>query len=108
MKTEWKAQVLQIFFGERDRWQDKPLHEALIGKCLALEIVGATVVRGLEGFGASSTVHRSSLWSFSQDAPMVMTIVDTPEKIAKLLPELQPMVAEGMIVSSSALAIRYR
>lgn len=106
-KTEWKSQVLQIYFGERDRWENKPLHDALIEKCLAMHILSATVVRGQEGFGASSTVHRSSLWSFSQDAPMVMTIIDTPEQIAKLFPELQRMIVEGVIVSSFAQAIQF-
>lgn len=108
MKTEWKAKVLQIFFGERDKWQNKPLHQALIETCLAMEIAGATVFRGTEGYGASSTIHRSSLWSFSQDAPMMMTIVDTPEKIEQLIPKLREMVCEGVIVCSVAQASRYQ
>ena len=108
MKTEWQAQVLQIFFGERDKWQDAPLHRALIERCMSLGIAGATVFRGTEGYGASSTVHRSSLWSFSQDAPMMMTIVETPEKIAELIPILREMVCEGVIVCSQAQASRYQ
>lgn len=108
MKTEWQAQVLQLYFGEKDKWHNQPLHHALIERCISLGIAGATVFRGTEGYGASSTVHRSSLWSFSQDAPMIMTIVDTPEKIQSLLPALRDMVAEGIIVSSAAQAIRYR
>ncbi len=107
MKTEWKAQVLQIFFGERDKWKNKPLHQALIERCISLQIAGATVFRGTEGYGASSTVHRSSLWSFSQDAPMMMTVVDTPEKIEQLVPKLREMVSEGLIVCSAAQASRY-
>ncbi|HET9100285.1 MAG TPA: DUF190 domain-containing protein [Acidobacteriaceae bacterium] len=107
MKTEWNAQVLQIFFGEQDKWQNKPLHQAVTEKCIEAGIAGATVFRGIEGFGASSTIHRSSLWSFSQDAPMMMTIVDRPEKIEQLLPELRRMVCEGVIVSSFARASQY-
>ena len=108
MKTEWQAQVLHLYFGEQDKWHNQPLHHALMERCISLGIAGATAFRGTEGYGASSTVHRSSLWSFSQDAPMIMTIVDTPEKIQSLLPALREMVAEGIIVSSAAQAIRYR
>lgn len=75
---------------------------------MELGIAGATVFRGTEGFGASSTIHRSSLWSFSQDAPMIMTIIDTPEKIEQLIPELRRMVCEGVIVSSFARASQYQ
>lgn len=108
MKTESNAQMLQIYFGEQDQWQRKPLYVALIEECVALGIAGATVCRGIAGFGASSTIHRSSLWSFSKDASIMVTIVDTPEQIAKLTPSLQRMVTEGLVVRSSVQSVRYQ
>jgi PII-like signaling protein len=105
MKTEKKLQMLRIFFGENDRWQEQPLYLALLDRCRAMGIAGATVFRGLEGYGASSTLHRERFWSFSSDAPIRMVILDTPEQIARLTPVLQTMVTEGVVVSAPVEAI---
>lgn len=107
MKNILNAQMLQVYFGERDEWKGNPLHEALIEKCMMLGIAGATVCRGIAGFGASSTIHRTHLWSFSNDAPITVTIVDTPEQIAKLTPALQEMIGEGVVVRCNVQATRY-
>lgn len=107
MKTTFSAQMLQVYFGEQDHWNGKPLHAALIEKCMTLGIAGATVCRGIAGFGASSSIHRKHLWSFSNDAPMIVTIIDTPEQLTKLTSALQEMVEEGVVICSNVEAIRY-
>jgi uncharacterized protein len=107
MKEEFKARMLRIHFGEDDKWQGKPLHEAIVSKCVELGIAGATVYRGIEGYGGSSRIHRTSHWTFSKDAPIMLAIIDTEEQIAKLIPHLDAMVQEGLIASSSVEAIRY-
>lgn len=76
MKEQYEAQMLRIHFGEDDKWHGKPLYEAIVNKCRELGIAGATVYRGIEGFGASTKIHRSSLWSFSKDAPiMILSLI---------------------------------
>lgn len=107
MKEQFQARMLCIYFGEDDKWQGKPLHEAIVAKCVELEIAGATVYRGIEGYGASTRIHHASHWSFSKDAPIMMTIIDSEAQIAKLIPHLDVMVEEGLIASTSVEAIRY-
>jgi len=107
MKEQFAARMLRIHFGEDDKWQGKPLHEAIVAKCLELGIAGATVYRGIEGFGASTRIHHASHFTFSKDAPIQLTIVDTEEQIEKLLPHLDTMVEEGLIAMSRVEVIRY-
>ena len=97
--------MLRIHFGEDDRWQGKPLHEAIVAKCRELDIAEAIVFRGIEGYGAGSRIRRSG--HFSKDAPIQLSIIDTEEQIAKLLPFLDAMVEEGVVASSTVEAIRY-
>jgi uncharacterized protein len=107
MKEQFQARMLRIHFGEDDKWQGKPLHEAIVAKCMELGMAGATVYRGIEGYGASTRIHRASHWTFSKDAPMMLTIVDTKEQIEKLIPHLDEMVKEGLIAMSDVEVIRY-
>jgi uncharacterized protein len=107
MKEQFEARMLRIYFGEADRWQGRPLHEAILAKCLELGLSGATIFRGIEGYGSSTRVRRDRIWKLSRDAPMMITIVDTEPKIAQLLPHLDAMVGEGLIASSKVDAIRY-
>jgi uncharacterized protein len=107
MKEQYPARMLRIHFGENDKWHGKPLYEAIVAKCVELGIAGATVYRGIEGYGASTRIHHASHWSFSKDAPIMMTVIDTEAQIAKLIPHLDEMVEEGLIASSSVEAIRY-
>ena len=88
MKLEGKAKMLRIHFGEDDKWKDKPLYRAIVEKCRELDIAGATVFRGIEGYGASTLIHRSHLLSFSSDAPIMVSVIDSEEKIQKLIPFL--------------------
>jgi hypothetical protein len=99
--------MLRIHFGEDDRWQGKPLYRAIVEKCRELDIAGATVYRGIEGYGASTLIHRQQLLSFSSDGPIMVLLVDTQDKIEKLLPALDGMVHEGLIAMSDVQVIKY-
>jgi hypothetical protein len=107
MKEVFTARMLRIHFGEDDRWQGKPLHEAIIAKCKELGIAEAIVFRGIEGYGSGTRIRRSSHWSFSKDAPIQLSIIDTEEQIAKLTPHLDVMVEEGLVATSTVEVIRY-
>ncbi|MGA8215037.1 MAG: DUF190 domain-containing protein [Candidatus Sulfotelmatobacter sp.] len=106
MKLEGKAKMLRIHFGEDDKWQGKPLYEAIVVKCRELDIAGATVFRGIEGYGASTLIHKKHLL-WSSDRPIMVSVVDTEQNISKLLPALDEMVAEGLIAMSEVEVIRY-
>jgi len=107
MKLEGKARMLRIHFGEDDKWENKPLYRAIVEKCKELDIAGATVLRGIEGYGASTLIRRSHHLSFSHDAPVMVSVIDSEEKIQKLLPILDQMVDEGLIAMSEVEVIKY-
>jgi len=107
MKEQFQARMLRIHFGEGDKWHGKPLHEAILAKCVELGMAGATVYRGIEGFGASTRIHHASHWTFSKDAPIMLTIIDKEERIAVLIPHLDEMVEDGLIATSNVEVIRY-
>jgi len=108
MKEQFSGRMVRVHFGEDDLWQGKPLHEAIMAKCKELGIAEAIVFRGIEGFGSGSRIRRSGHWTFSKDAPIQLSIIDTEEQIAKLLPLLDTMVEEGLVATSKVDAIRYR
>lgn len=105
MKEQFEARMLRIHFGESDKWQGKPLHEAMVAKCQELGLAGVIVYRGIEGYGASTRVRRAS--PLSRDAPIMVSIIDTEENIARLLPHLDAMVGEGLIAASTVQVTRY-
>jgi PII-like signaling protein len=107
MKNQFPARMLRIHFGEGDKWQGKPMYESIVSKCKELGIAGATVYRGIEGYGASTRIRHSSHWKFSQDAPMMLTIIDKEEQIERLIPHLDTMVQEGLIAMSRVEVTRY-
>jgi hypothetical protein len=107
MKLEGKAKMLRIHFGEDDKWQGRPLYEAIVERCRKLDIAGATVLRGIEGYGASTMIRRSHLLHFSSDAPILVEVVDTEDNIQRLIPALDEMVAEGLIAMSDVEVIKY-
>jgi PII-like signaling protein len=107
MKEQFTARMLRIHFGENDRWQDKPLHEAILAKCRDLGIEEAIVFRGIEGYGTGTRIRRSSHWHFSKDAPIQLSVIDTEERIAKLVPYLDTMIEEGLVATSTVEVIRY-
>jgi uncharacterized protein len=106
MKLEGKAKMLRIHFGEDDQWQGKPLYEAIVSKCRELDIAGATVLRGIEGYGSSTLVHKHHFLR-SSDRPVMVSVVDTEENIRRLLPALDKIVDEGLIAMSDVEVIRY-
>jgi PII-like signaling protein len=100
--------LLRIFAGDSDRFDGRPLYDAVVARARELGLAGATVLRGSEGFGARSVVHKSSLLEMSGDLPIVIEIVDQKEKIELLLPHLESMVQEGMITMEYVMIVMYR
>jgi len=98
MRTVKKAQLLRLHVGESDRYNGKPLYEAIVNRCMELKIAGATVFRGLEGYGETAEIHRHHV--VRKDQPIVVTIVDTPGNLGRLIPELEEMMDTGMIATS--------
>ena len=98
MRTIKKAKLLRLHFGEADQYKGKPLYEAIVNRCKELKIAGATVFRGLEGYGETAEIHRHRLTR--KDQPIVVTIVDTAENLDRLIPEVEEMMDTGMIATS--------
>src|SRR5580700_4740962 len=108
MKVNERGILLRIFIGESDRFANRRLYDAIVGKARELGLAGATVLRGTEGFGAHSIVHSTSLLEMSTDLPIVIEIVDTEDQVKRLLPHLEDMVQEGMITMEYVVIILYR
>ena len=106
MKLEGKAKMLRIHFGEDDKWHGKPLYEAIVAKCRELDIAGATVFRGIEGYGASTLIHKQHLLR-SSDRPNHGFSDRHGGKNQQLIPALDEMVDEGLIAMSEVEVIRY-
>ncbi len=107
MKEQFQARMLRIHFMESDKWQGEPLYKAIVAKCMDLDVAGATVYRGLEGFGASARIYHARSLSVSKNAPIMVSVIDTEEQIQKLIPYLDQMIEGGLIASSKVEAIRY-
>ena len=108
MKLEGNAKMLRIYFGEDDKWKGQLLYRAIVEKCRELDIAGATVFRGIEGYGASTLIRKPHhLLSFSHDAPIMVSVIDSEENIQKLIPRLDEMVAEGLIAISEVEVVKY-
>jgi PII-like signaling protein len=95
MKDLKTAKLLRIHVGEADRVRRKPLYEQLVSEARAAGLAGATVLRGIESFGASSVVHRSRLVELSEDLPIVVEIVDAEEKVRAFLERIDPLLEEA-------------
>lgn len=102
------AMLLRIFIGESDRWQHKPLYEAIVLKAREMHLAGATVLRGPMGFGKASRLHTSKILRLSMDLPLVIEIVDSEEKINAFLPLLDQMVGGGLVTLERVKVIDYR
>ncbi len=103
-----EATLLRVFIGEGDRLDHRPLYEQIVLKARELNLAGATVLRGVMGFGASSRIHSAKLLTLSEDLPMVIEIVDTAEKIATLLPFIDETVEEGLVTLEKVKVFKYR
>jgi PII-like signaling protein len=103
-----EGKLLRIFVGEADRWQGKPLYEAIVLEARRRGLAGATVIKGFMGFGAHSRIHTAKLLELSQDLPIVVEIVDAPDKIEAFMPDLERMVGDGLITLERAEVMLYR
>ncbi len=108
MKLPEEGALLRIFIGETDSYKGKPLYEQIVLKARELNLAGATVVRGIMGFGADSRMHAAKILRLSEDLPVIIEIVDTEEKLQKLQPFLDETVEEGLITLEKVKVIKYR
>jgi uncharacterized protein len=107
LKREGKAKLMRIFVGENDKWRDKPLHKALIESMRANDIAGVTVYQGILGYGANRRVHKETTLNLSHDRPMMLSVVDTEEKLKAYFPILDSMVQQGLVVLSDVDIVKY-
>jgi uncharacterized protein len=108
MKLPEEAELLRIFVGESDRHQSRLLYEVIVEEARKRGMAGATVLRGIMGFGAHTRTHTAKVLRLSEDLPVVIEIVDKPERIAEFLPELDKLIREGLITLERAKVIAYR
>jgi len=107
VKRQGKAKLMRILIGENDKWNDKPLHEALVQSLRANDIAGVTVYRGILGYGANRRIHKDSTLNLSHDAPILLSVVDSEEKLRAYLPVLDLMVKQGLVALSDVEIIKY-
>jgi PII-like signaling protein len=107
LKSESKAKMMRIYIGENDKWNGKPLYEAIVGGLRAHDIAGVTVYRGILGYGANRRIHKEAALSLSHDRPILLSIVDTEEKLRAFMPILDEMVQQGLVVLSDVDVIKY-
>ena len=111
MRLEGEGKLLRIFLGESDRVEGKPLYELLVLKAKEQGLAGATVLRGVEGFGAASRIHTAKILRLSEDLPIVVEVVDTDEKIKTFMPVVNDLFewsgSGGMVTLERAEIIRY-
>ena len=104
MQPSQPAEILRIHILESDRYESKPLYEAIVAKCRELKIAGATVFSGVEGYGETAEMHRAHL--VHSDRPILITIVDAPENIRRLIPVVTEMMETGLLAVSAVEMIR--
>jgi PII-like signaling protein len=108
MKLPSESLLLRIFIGETDKYEGRPLYKAIVEKARQRGMAGATVMRGILGFGANSRIHTSQILRLSEDLPLVIEIVDSEERINAFLPELDTMISEGLVTLEKARVITCR
>jgi uncharacterized protein len=104
MQQSTPARLLRVHISESDRLDHKPLYEAIVAKCREMKIAGATVFRGLEGYGETGEMHKAHL--VRHDQPILISIVDTPENIDHLIPVIEQMISTGLMAQSDVKMIR--
>jgi PII-like signaling protein len=107
MRLEGPAQRLTIFIGESDQFHHKPLYTEIVQRAHAMGLAGASVMRGIEGYGASSHIHTCRILSLSDDLPLAIIIVDTEEKISRFVHELDELITEGLVILDPVQVYRY-
>lgn len=108
MRLEGEGKLLRIFIGESDRWEHRPLYEEIVKRARERGLAGATVLRGIEGFGASSRLHTTRILRLSEDLPLVIEIVDEADKVDAFVSEIDHMVTEGLVTLERVEVIAYR
>ena len=108
MSLAGEGKLLRILIGESDRWEGQPLYQALVYKAREMGMAGATVLRGIEGFGASSVVHTARILRLSEDLPMVIEMVDTAENVDRFLDATEEMISEGMVTVEKVEIRKYQ
>ena len=108
MQTPTEATLLRIFIGESDRWENRPLYEAIVLKAREAHLAGTTVLRGPMGFGKSSRLHTAKILRLSTDLPVVIEIVDSEANINAFLPALDGMIGGGLVTTQKVTVIKYR
>jgi PII-like signaling protein len=107
LKSEGRAKMMRIYIGENDKWNGKPLYEAIVNGLRSNDIAGVTVYRGILGYGANRRIHKDATLSLSHDRPILLSVVDTEEKLKAFLPILEQMVQQGLVVLSEVDVIKY-
>jgi uncharacterized protein len=107
VQIEGNAKRVTIFIGESDRWEHKPLHTAIVELLRHEGCAGATVIKGVEGFGKNSRLHTASILRLSEDLPVVLTFVDTPERVDSIMPRIDEMMGGGLVVVEDVHVRRY-
>ena len=108
MKLEGEGKLLRIFIGESDKHGRKPLYQAIVEMLREEGMAGATVLRGIEGFGATSHLHTARILRLSEDLPIVIEVADTAERIEAIMPKIDEMVTEGMVTLERVEVVSYR
>jgi PII-like signaling protein len=108
VKLEGEGKLLRIFIGESDKHGRKPLYQAIVEMLREQGMAGATVLRGIEGFGANSHLHTARILRLSEDLPIVIEVADTAEKIEAIMPKLDEMVTDGMVTLERVEVVTYR
>ena len=107
-QTQEQGELLRIFIGESDRWERKPLYEAIVLAAREADLAGATVLRGLMGYGRHSRIHTAKILRLSEDLPIVIEIADRTDKIEAFLPTVDRMVTEGLVTLEKVRVLKYR
>lgn len=107
MKSSGKALRLSIFIGESDHWHHKPLSTEIVHRAHKAGLAGATIIRGIEGYGATSRIHTTHLFRLSEDLPLLIIIADAEERIRDFLPQLEELDLTGLVALDEVEAIQY-
>src|SRR6476659_10533232 len=108
MRTESQAHLLRIFVNESDRWEGRAVYETIIRAAREQGLAGATVLRAIEGYGAGGRIHSVKVLHLSEDVPIVVEIIDTPERIAAFMPTVDKLVTEGALTIEKVQLVTYR
>ena len=108
MKLEGTGLLLRIYLGESDQWHGRPLYQAIVERLRERGLAGATVLRGIEGFGAKQHVHTTRILSLSEDLPVLVEAVDSEERVRAIIPEIDQMLGDGLMTLEKVEVITYR